>query len=276
MQEIAGSKQGKSSRFVLLLLAVLIALPVSLALGLVVTLWHSHPEFFSKSTIYLASVVAFFAFGLTTAEMWVQQRKESNLDKRIDQICDLVRYDGLTGALNRTFFLDQIRRGGLEGFLIIFDVDKFKAINDQHGHYTGDAALVHLTREIETALADDGFLGRLGGEEFGVFTQGDDITAAFNLADRIRCRVESLVFCPNGIRLPLTISAGIGQHCSGSTIGSTFKAADENLYAAKAAGRNRVMLANNIVKDMQLKLACAAQPQTKVESTLNQMGAQAA
>ena len=179
-------------------------------------------------------------------------------EARLERIYQTVRFDGLTGLLNRTFFLDQIRARRDEGYLLIVDADRFKAINDNHGHYTGDAALIHISQTLHTAVGETGYVGRLGGEEFGIFLPGADLAIANDISERARASVENALFCPNIQRLPLTVSIGVSVHLAKDPISTAFKLADENLYAAKAAGRNRVMFATNIVHDMRAKLGGTA------------------
>lgn len=179
-------------------------------------------------------------------------------EARLERIYQMVRFDGLTGLLNRTFFLDQVRACRENGYLLIIDADRFKLINDNHGHYTGDAALIHISRTLEASVGTSGYVGRLGGEEFGIFLPNADLSLANEISERARLDVEVADFSPNIQRLPLTISIGVSIHFSSHPISTAFKLADENLYAAKAAGRNRVMFATNIVHDMRLKLGIKA------------------
>jgi diguanylate cyclase len=159
----------------------------------------------------------------------------------VDRVRFLVRHDGLTGALNRTSFIDEMRGSGAAGQLLIIDADHFKAINDSHGHYTGDKALMQLAKVIQMAVGAHGLTGRLGGEEFGVFLPDTDSEAANMLAEQIRRMVEREGFHANGVKIALTVSIGLSAHDADSPVGNAFKHADRRLYAAKSLGRNRIV-----------------------------------
>ncbi|MFM9852575.1 MAG: GGDEF domain-containing protein [Sphingomonadaceae bacterium] len=215
----------------------------------------------AESTLKFANasfpLIAAFGTSLIVATLTIFQlyrRLIRDLEIRLERVYQLVKFDGLTGLLNRTFFLDQVRAQRQDGYFLIVDADRFKAINDNHGHYTGDAALVHISRTIESSVGQSGYVGRLGGEEFGIFLPGADLGLANEVSERTRSNVEHSNFCPNLQKLPLTISIGVSVHFCKDPISTAFKLADENLYAAKAAGRNRVMFATNIVHDMRAKL----------------------
>jgi diguanylate cyclase len=155
----------------------------------------------------------------------------------VERVRFLVRHDGLTGALNRTSFIDEMRASGADGQLLIIDADHFKLINDNHGHYTGDKALM----SIQMVVGTSGLTGRLGGEEFGVFLAQTDEIAAATMAEQIRRTMEREGFHANGVAMKLTVSIGISEHLAADPVGLAFKRADKRLYAAKALGRNRVL-----------------------------------
>lgn len=148
----------------------------------------------------------------------------------------LAETDPLTGLLNRRAFLDRARQGTHHKRLILVDIDHFKSINDAHGHEIGDQVIKTVAETLLNSCPDHAFVGRIGGEEFGVIVPAD---APGELAYRLREAVEtpSLDGGP-----PVTISAGV---CEGPITDETdwrllYIAADEALYAAKRAGRNRV------------------------------------
>ena len=155
------------------------------------------------------------------------------------------RHDDMTGLLNReTFFasLKQARRRTDAGVLLIVDADNFKFINDTYGHQDGDVALLLIAEAIAAAVRDGDLVGRIGGEEFGVFLNGIDAAEAMVVAERIRLSVEAIKFSPReSVYLPLSVSIGAARlrpHISWSDV---MREADRRLYEAKRRGRNRVV-----------------------------------
>jgi diguanylate cyclase (GGDEF)-like protein len=165
------------------------------------------------------------------------------------QMSILATTDSLTAVLNRgafTMLVDaylkqaRTRDEPLSGALLVVDADHFKEINDRHGHESGDVALKEIARSIRSALRGPDIVGRIGGEEFGVFLPGAGETEAGAIAERVRGAVEHTQFLPGGTRQPLTVSVGGATFRNGIAFSDLFRVADRNLYAAKASGRNRV------------------------------------
>jgi diguanylate cyclase (GGDEF)-like protein len=155
----------------------------------------------------------------------------------------LARADGLTGLLNiRAMRLELIDRAGLclsKGLplsLLMIDVDHFKAFNDTHGHPAGDDVLGTIAGLIRRGVRQQDLAGRYGGEEFIVGLPGFDLDQARTLADRLRNAIASH---PWPIA-PVSASIGVATSHSPSDIPSLIQAADEALYSAKRAGRDRV------------------------------------
>jgi two-component system, cell cycle response regulator len=156
----------------------------------------------------------------------------------------LLREDALTGLSNRRAILTQLggmvsaaRRHGHPLSIAVCDLDHFKRINDSHGHKTGDAVLVAATHAMGTHLRAEDQLGRLGGEEFLVLLPDTDAGAAHHVAEKLRAEVA-------GARsaVPVTVSIGVATW-DGEAPEDLLQRADEALYAAKDAGRDRVMAA---------------------------------
>ena len=153
--------------------------------------------------------------------------------------------DELTGAYNRRYCLtrlqEEIARAGRYHHslcVVLIDVDHFKEINDQHGHAVGDQVLKEVCRVILAHSRTESALCRYGGDEFAVVLPETAWTGAVVYADRIRATVGRTVF-PHG--KPVTISVGVAAFPDDATdADALFRAADASLYAAKAAGRNRV------------------------------------
>jgi diguanylate cyclase (GGDEF)-like protein len=129
------------------------------------------------------------------------------------------------------------------------DIDHFKKINDTHGHATGDLALKRLTLLANEMLptvegTDSAIFARLGGEEFVMLLPGLDTDAAKDAAERFRLAIEAMkIDLPDG-KLSFTVSAGVATHCpTDKDFTELLNRADQALYEAKGAGRNRVVVA---------------------------------
>ena len=157
--------------------------------------------------------------------------------------------DGLTGIANREHFLETAtreialaRRHGRELSLLALDVDRFKAVNDTHGHAAGDAALVSLVRSCETALREGDVVGRLGGDEFAVLLPETSSAVAGHVASRLHHALSDAGVEWQGRRLPLEVSVGVASlGPEGDTLDALLGRADRALYEAKRQGRNRVV-----------------------------------
>ncbi|HVO52255.1 MAG TPA: GGDEF domain-containing protein [Thermoanaerobaculia bacterium] len=158
--------------------------------------------------------------------------------------------DPLTGLLNRSAFRERARselaraeRTGRCLSLAMLDIDHFKAFNDAHGHPAGDAALSAVAGAISRTIRAIDLAGRYGGEEFVLLLVEADAVAAVRALERLRKNVAGLE--PPRIARPITISAGIAVHeprFERATLEGLVSRADATLYAAKEAGRNKVMV----------------------------------
>ncbi len=156
--------------------------------------------------------------------------------------------DKLTGMLNRaalqarlTELGAQVRSTGQQVAMVVIDVDRFKSINDVHGHSTGDAVLREVAGRLESALGADGPLYRYGGEEFVAVLPGASTAQATEVAERLRRRVGETPVAG----LLVTVSGGVAVSQAGVfDHAATFQRADTALYRAKAEGRNRVCCAS--------------------------------
>lgn len=164
----------------------------------------------------------------------------------------LVERDGLTGLLTHTALLERARAvlarkrrdPRRQWAWMMIDVDHFKAVNDGHGHPTGDQVLVRLASLLRARLRQADVVGRYGGEEFAVVLE--DITGAdaVRLVERLRAEFAAIVHrSREGPEFRVTFSAGLAVLEDGDALSSWVSAADRALYAAKAAGRDRVILA---------------------------------
>lgn len=160
----------------------------------------------------------------------------------------VARTDSLTACLNRGAFTAKVEthlleeEGPLAGALLIIDADNFKAINDLHGHDAGDEALTILSRAIRAVLRPGDLIGRMGGEEFGVYLPGLDQRQTEIMAERIRRAVQLAHFAPRGKPHVLTVSIGGAVFAGAASFTDLFRIADQRLYGAKHSGRNRAVV----------------------------------
>lgn len=158
--------------------------------------------------------------------------------------------DGLTACLNRNAFSAQVdirvAADGRAGALLIADVDRFKLINDRFGHQAGDRALELIAETLRVTVRAGDIVGRLGGEEFGIFLPNIDRVSAGRVAERLRLAVADIAFIAEGRRHPLSISIGGVVFDDAASFEILFHEADERLYHAKQTGRNKVAMTNHI------------------------------
>jgi diguanylate cyclase len=155
------------------------------------------------------------------------------------------RTDALTGLPNRRALDDELarrmaayRRQGTPLGVLLADVDRFKAVNDTHGHHIGDQVLKEVATALKTAVRDCDLLARYGGEEFAVLVAGGRQEEFMQAAERVRQFVEQQPVRCDGIELQTTISCGMAEASDGEDIAALLRRADEALYASKTGGRN--------------------------------------
>ena len=159
-----------------------------------------------------------------------------------------VRYDNLTGALSRDHFYEQLKRAvaraekrGADLGLILFDLDRFKRINDEYGHPVGDWALREVAVVAGQVVGTTDGIGRLGGEEFGIVLRGASLSHVRDVAEQIRRAFEAID--TTTIRHELRITASFGcttASRSGYSVEDMVADADKALYRSKQSGRNCV------------------------------------
>jgi diguanylate cyclase (GGDEF)-like protein len=165
--------------------------------------------------------------------------------------------DSLTGLYNYRFFQQHLQRELSRASrsknplsLIILDIDNFKVVNDSYGHDTGNRVLQHLARMLERTTRRANVLVRYGGEEFCIIVPEGDLETARAIAERVCAEIRATPFGDSGAGVPpihLTVSAGVTTYVAeggdAQNAFSLFKRADENLLAAKKAGKDRVFAA---------------------------------
>jgi len=158
--------------------------------------------------------------------------------------------DGLTGLPNKRSVTDTLKRmfaqasrTGTPLTLVLLDLDHFKEINDRHGHPVGDLVLANVGAVLRTALRAGDFAGRNGGEEFALLLPDTDISAGYEIAQRVRAAVGEIIL--PGVDVAVTVSLGMAVYPDhASTPERLERLADAALYVAKRSGRNRTELAD--------------------------------
>jgi diguanylate cyclase (GGDEF)-like protein len=197
---------------------------------------------------------------ITVHRLELQQRRDylknlldsmrySNLLSDADNLRTRAERDALTGLLNRgavdarlQIEIERCRMAGIPLGLILIDIDWFKSLNDRFGHVAGDECLRMVARILDQHFRSEDIVGRYGGEEFVVALRGQSLRTCARSAERVRLAIERagiIAASPTGC---LTASFGVaslipGADCVPETV---LKLADDQLYAAKRAGRNRV------------------------------------
>lgn len=182
-----------------------------------------------------------------SAEKQLQRTTEEvqSLRRELASASEEARTDPLTGLPNRRALEDRLTLLQEKGAIFsaaVCDIDRFKAVNDTHGHAVGDRVLAAVARVLEESCPGH-MVSRFGGEEFVVLLAGTDVAAAAELLNRARCELGARSFKVRETDDHLgtvTISAGLAQLRPGESWNELLMRADSLLYAAKAAGRNRI------------------------------------
>lgn len=160
--------------------------------------------------------------------------------------------DALTGAYNREYLDTQLkaelsyaRRHKTEVSLVLFDVDHFKRVNDTYGHQAGDQVLIQIARAVAQMVRNEDVFARYGGEEFAVVVRAIGLAGAASLAERLRAAVAALSVPTDRGAIRVTVSLGCASSAALEDLSpeGLIRVADTRLYAAKHAGRNRVVSA---------------------------------
>ncbi|MBZ0131041.1 MAG: diguanylate cyclase [Rhodocyclaceae bacterium] len=173
------------------------------------------------------------------------------LQNELAETSEMVRHDQLTGALNRrgleeTLDRELARAGRRRSPLCValLDVDNFKALNDTHGHQTGDDALIHLARVIRETMRPHDTLARFGGEEFLIILPNTSRADAVAAVTRLQRELTKRFFLHKNEKLLITFSAGVTAFRAEESRNETIARADAAMYQAKKAGKNRVVSAD--------------------------------
>lgn len=182
------------------------------------------------------------------------------LQALVDALCALSSTDPLTGLVNRRQFeaaldgeVDRVARSGETALLLLADIDHFKRINDCYGHGAGDLVIQAVARSLLQCVRPMDTVGRIGGEEFGIVLPNCPPTFAQTVAERIRSQIENLTVAI-GPTVVLQVSISIGGAFAPQWVRSSrqfwYERADQQLYRAKAGGRNLACLESPTVSEV--------------------------
>jgi len=191
-----------------------------------------------------------------TEEMRNKQDEVSELRQKVRILEEALRKerkrsttDALTKLPNRRAIDEFLhkqeaawQRYGENYSVVLFDIDHFKSVNDTYGHDAGDVILASVGKILRRYSREIDFVGRWGGEEFLVVLPKTDAEGAKVFADKLRDVVSRSKFMYKGTRIPITVSGGVADRKSMPSQEAMLKRADENLYHAKAGGRNQIFL----------------------------------
>lgn len=172
----------------------------------------------------------------------------SKLHQELDRVSAQARHDPLTGALNRQGLdealnreVSHVRRKDTPLCMALLDIDNFKKINDKLGHATGDAALTHLATVTREVMRPQDTLARYGGEEFVLLLPDTPLDKGVEAMTRLQRELTTRFFLTGTEKILITFSAGVAQLAVDETGPDAIKRADQAMYLAKRAGKNRVL-----------------------------------
>lgn len=207
-----------------------------------IILFQDYENSFSQDNLRVVSMISKqAAIALSNARLYREMTQKSIMDP-------------MTKLYNRRYFTDVLndvieicKKEALKVSLIMIDIDYFKRVNDTYGHLIGDDVLKELANRIKMCMRSDDIVARYGGEEFVVVLPSVDEKQAYNIAERIRVEIESKPFTTAAGELNITVSAGICEYpTKADSLERLIANADRALYMAKALGRNRVIIYEEI------------------------------
>ncbi|UNB51109.1 diguanylate cyclase [Mycolicibacterium sp. YH-1] len=197
--------------------------------------------------------LAYVSFFIATASIFSLMLFAMFEERRVlvERLDDLARLDSLVPLANRRHFVESLqhelrRRTERDGpvAVVVFDVDHFKRINDEHGHAAGDSVLIAIALTCQTRLKAGGLAARIGGEEFALALPDTELSDAHRFADQLRDAIahQHLTQDASDTLIPVTVSVGVTVARTADSIDAILTRADEALYGAKRGGRNTVVV----------------------------------
>ena len=180
-----------------------------------------------------------------------------------DAFARLSLTDPLSGLLNRRAFFDVVGRYETDAVFVLFDIDRFKAVNDTYGHIVGDEVIQGVARVLLGVFTGDGAaVARLGGEEFSIVVRKNSDDQHMRLIETARVSISEFKFGTDSNHV--TVSAGVAYIFSDREIEKTYKLADSALYTAKSSGRNCIVYEDDIAMRKQASSQGLMPPQCDV------------
>jgi diguanylate cyclase len=181
----------------------------------------------------------------------IETEKElTELHKELDRVSSQARHDPLTGALNRKGMdeamdreVANVRRKETPLSVALLDIDNFKKLNDTLGHATGDVALAHLAKVARECMRPQDTLARYGGEEFVILLPDTPLDKGVAAMTRLQRELTKMFFLAGTEKAFITFSAGVAELGANEKGADAIKRADQAMYLAKRAGKNRVLAA---------------------------------
>lgn len=217
------------------------------------TLPLDQPESIVHPELTALAAASMFEVNRTLQSELARAREHAKHERgRAETLSTEARTDALTGLLNRRAFDESLaaclarwrRDQHLAVSLLLIDVDRFKQLNDQHGHPAGDAALQWLAKKVQQTIREGDLAARYGGEEFAVIMPATEPAGAVNLAERLREAIAAEPLTHADKTIALTVSIGLATVTAHDSPAAITLRADHALYAAKQNGRNRSYLHN--------------------------------
>jgi diguanylate cyclase len=216
--------------------ALITALAVAVPLAVVsIALWK-FPLFMKLPILVISGAIPFF---ITIPISICAMHMFKLINLTVTRLDDLIKFDAMTGLLNRTNFLHNVaetRKNG--GVLVLLDADHFKKVNDTHGHEAGDFALKYIANAMTQIVGTHGFVGRLGGEEFAIYLPQVDRRQAELLMALLGTYLRNQMLDYNGAKIKLSLSMGIVVDRGVVAVATLLRRADKLLYLAKSQGRD--------------------------------------
>lgn len=209
--------------------------------------WHltisASTQWFHLLEVWLMIIVSFLLSLLGSIFIFFYQQER----KRSEQLLNLSIKDPLTQIYNRRYFMECIatisqdfRKQGRVAYVLMFDLDHFKRVNDTYGHLAGDQVLIEMAALVNALLRPSDLFARYGGEEFITFLATADEADALQIAERIRTAIESTPVITPDHTIHITTSLGLAELTPTCSPKETINLADQRLYRAKRQGRNRL------------------------------------
>lgn len=233
----------------------------------------------SNETLWVGVAASFMFLSCISTSHSFQKNLNGNLELAYDleqsirQAEVMARTDVLTGLKNRRAFFDEAPalmdnciKKELPTSVVMFDIDHFKSINDQFGHAGGDVALQHVAKLLESSLRRSDICCRFGGEEFTLLLPNTDLDEAKQTAEKLRSLIENTPVTFSRELIPLTASFGVAE--DGQDLDAILNHADQAMYKAKRAGRNRVSVYSGDTKSSKHQQKFKSNKSAKVRDTL--------